>query len=109
MVPVARGTDTWPAALLLRCRSRVFGGAGVEAVHLHDIGNMKRPFAAEDGALRVLLAFAHVLFNHVRSFHDDPLLFAKHSDNPATLAFVCSRSHHNLVAFLYVRSVHGYW
>src|SRR5205823_1426866 len=84
----------------------MFGGAGIEGFHLHDVRDMNRTFAFDDSALGILLAFAHVFFDHARAFHDDALLFGGDADNAATLALLGPGDDDYLVAFSYMKSLH---
>lgn len=85
----------------------MFGRAGVKFFGLHHVGNVERAFPVKDGSLRVLLAFAHVLFGHTRAFDNDLLFLAEHRNDAAALAFVRAGSDDNLVAFFDVKSTHG--
>src|SRR5438876_301395 len=72
-----------------------FGGAGVEVFGFHDVGNVDGTFAFDDCALGVLLALAHVFFDHARAFDDNALLFCDDGDDAAALAFIGASDDHD--------------
>ncbi len=84
----------------------MFRRPGIELLNLHHIGNVKGAFAFDNCPLGVLLAFAHVLFDHARAFHDHARLFRRHTNNAATLAFVGTRDDNDFVAFFNMQSCH---
>ena len=49
---------------------------------------MDRAFPLDNRSLRVLLAFAHVLFDHARPFDNEPLFFGDDRYHPSALAFI---------------------
>src|ERR1017187_431307 len=80
---------------------------GIELFRLHHIRDMDRAFAFDDLALRILLALAHVFLDHMHAFHNHPLLFPDHGDDPTTFAFVCTGDHYCFVALLYMKIAHN--
>jgi len=84
----------------------MFGGAGVEIGSLHDVGDVDGAFALDDLALRVLLALAHVLFDHARTFDYHSLFLGDHADHAAALALVGAGDDYYLVVLLYVKALH---
>jgi hypothetical protein len=57
---------------------------GLGLFHIRDVD---RTFAVNDRAVRVLLALAHVLLDHLQAFDNDALFFGQHGNNLAGLAF----------------------
>ena len=88
-------------------RGAVFGGAGIELVSLHDVGDVNGAFALDDLALGVLLALAHVFLDHARTFDDHPLFLAFDGNDAAALALVGSGDDHYFIVFLHMKSAHG--
>jgi len=84
----------------------MFGGPLIKIRNLHYIGDVDRAFTFHNRTLGILLALAHVLFNHARAFHDHALLFWSHTDDPAAFAFVSAGDQNDLVAFLNMKSWH---
>ena len=50
----------------------------------HDIGNVNGCLTLKNLPVWVLLTLSHVLFNHLGTFHDDPVLVACDCDDSAT-------------------------
>src|SRR5437660_1128465 len=84
----------------------MFSRARVEVGGFHDVGDVDGAFALDDLALRILLALAHVLFNHARAFNNHALLFGGDADDPATFAFVRAGNDYDFVVFLYMKALH---
>jgi len=63
-------------------------------------------FSFDNLALRVLLALTHMLLDHVRALHDNPLFLGHHRNNPASLAFVRPCDHDCLIPLLYMICAH---
>jgi len=84
----------------------MFRRPGIELLNLHHIGNVKGAFAFDNCPLGVLLAFAHVLFDHARAFHNDALFFGDDTDDAAALAFFGPGNDDHFVAFSDMKSLH---
>ena len=85
----------------------MFSGARVEIRRFHDVGDMNGAFAFHDLALRILLALAHVTFDHARAFDDDALFLGDDADDAAAFAFVGTGNNYDFVIFLNVKAFHG--
>ena len=85
----------------------MFRRPGIELLNLHHIGNVKGAFAFDNCPLGVLLAFAHVLFDHARAFHDHARLFRRHTNNAATLAFISPGNDDHFVTFFHMKTLHS--
>ena len=84
----------------------MFGGPLIKVGNLHHIRDVDGAFPFYNRPLGILLALAHVLFDHARAFHDHALLFWSHTDDPPTFAFVGAGDQNHLVAFLNMKSWH---
>ena len=79
------------------------GRPGIVKFGLDDIGQVDGAFPLDDLAVGILLALAHVLFDHVRAFDNTALLLADHRNHPSSLALVSPGDHNRLVTFLNVK------
>ena len=84
----------------------MFRRPGIELLNLHHIGNVKGAFAFDNCPLGVLLAFAHVLFDHARALDNHTLLFRHYADYTAPLAFIGASNDYDLVALFDMKSWH---
>ena len=84
----------------------MFGCTSVEFFCLHHIRDVNRALALNNLAVRVLLAFAHVFFDHPHAFNNNSLFLGLERDHSSALAFVGPGDHHYLVVLFYMKTVH---
>src|SRR5882762_9940548 len=68
---------------------------------------MDRAFALDDRALRMLVALALVLLDHLDAFHNHPLFVGQNRDDLAALAALGPGQDHDFVAFFHVKPSHN--
>ena len=83
-----------------------FAGLRVKALGRHHIGNVHGSFALDNRALRIILIFAGMLFDHFDPFNYDPVLLPQDLNDLAALAAFGAGDDHHFIPFFYMKFLH---